>query len=431
MMNKILLPILLLCGLVCAEYVEPVQIKMERSSNPVYYALPGKINFKMDSSYTAYVPASGKFLKIPLDYKVLYGGEEYSYLTVTADNRIFLGALPDNYDLPDMGSGIRPYVVPTERLLLPAKDSVKIPIRWESFAERGDKYMALQVGPFHVEGEDDPLSYQVLFYADGEIQVQFWNQNRKSAYLQEPMSNFSLVEKIYMDSSYVFDGVKVVGTSRNKIFSTSHVAVFENGKLRPGWIAKSFDRQGVKFNVADNGLDVDFGTQKAAGGLLAYDYSREHPVVGSFNLLSVDLYSLSYGDGLTETHAVPVYFWYFNEVIPKSYWANYPFYRNDPLFEFENPYLDRYFSGSSHGFHLNSCLESTTTGSSKIWPCAYYEPSWDSLLFNKQDPDTIVAPAIKMQTQDTARNRRIHIKSIYLSRGSRCPSSFFRREHTS
>ena len=83
--------------------------------------------------------------------------------------------------------------------------------------------------------------------------------------------------------------------------------------LRPGWIAKSLvpsDVNDILFEMSENGKGLHVsvgGNSKDLGGIIAYDNSREHPVVGSFYAIDVKT------DGYPESNFLPFYCWYFKE----------------------------------------------------------------------------------------------------------------------
>ena len=190
-----------------------------------------------------------------------------------------------------------------------------------------------------------------------------------------------------MLSPYVFNGGKRVSLSDDelrRVYRKKLIPILEKGELREGWIAKPFQKDGPVFHVTTEYkakyLDIDFGTNPFSGGVIAYDYARENPVVGSFEKISLSTKSL-----YDETENEPIFVWYFNENTTnfsgRTKEAGYPYLANDTK---------------------NLSNEATLLGVSEkcvidgIRPCAY-SYSWIPLKNPLDVIDTVVAPAIKMQ----------------------------------
>ena len=145
----------------------------------------------------------------------------------------------------------------------------------------------------------DLYAVQYVIYPDGELQIQLW---KNGGYVRDWPSWFSPV---------FFDGTK--RHTRYGLPYTGTMDLLGPNGLRPGWIAKSLiasDADDILFDMSQNGkglhVSVD-GNSKNLGGIIAYDNSREHPVVGSFYAVDVQT------DGFPESNFSPFYCWYFNE----------------------------------------------------------------------------------------------------------------------
>jgi len=150
---------------------------------------------------------------------------------------------------------------------------------------------------------------QYVVYPDGEMQIQLW---KNGGFVTEWPDWFS---------PGFFDGDR--WHSCFGIPYTRTMELLGPDRLRPGWIAKSLrdeDVDDIKFEMSQNGkglhVSVD-GTSKDLGGIIAYDNSREHPVVGSFSAVEIQI------EGLPANEFVPFKCWYFYEFYG-THDANYP-----------------------------------------------------------------------------------------------------------
>ena len=90
---------------------------------------------------------------------------------------------------------------------------------------KSDVFTAVEFGPFNIVGHEDPLLCQVSFYTDGEIQVQYWNLNRRNAYLVSSRGQ-NFAEKDYIGYPYVYTvGKKITLTreSRTETFAKNEI----------------------------------------------------------------------------------------------------------------------------------------------------------------------------------------------------------------
>lgn len=389
-------------------------------ANGTRLGLPGLANIRVDAQkkpyYEGSLPSESDVLIINLDHTIKYGGAIYNQLTVESSGRIFLGGYPNSVLPCDGEDGLYPYVKAISNNITPISGEKSIPISWRKFFEHGDVFTVIEIGPFYAENLMQPLLCQVSFYDDGEIQVQYWNKSRSiSALRTQPMDLINFDEKNVMGMPYVFNGNVRTSLENEKIrfvYATNNEQIFvkETGHeavLREGWIAKSFNDDGPVFTqTLKNHLDVSFGSDDYSGGLLAYDFARENPVVGSFlymqlNVVSDETEDISC-DGCKHG-AAPIYFWYFNEndMYPnQTDVAGYPY-----LAKGSNVFMNEL---STNAGYDASCVERVSSYTTRIYPCAYGY-SW---MKHPGIIDTIIAPAIKMQTGSVAREGKITFNSL-------------------
>ena len=415
---------------------EPEQIHQERyDDHGVHYGFPG---WETDMDYytqnTAEMPQPGSLLHVSLrnplysTLKMQYAGEEYDEVTVTSTGRIYLGHLPDDYDMSETARAYVPYLETMSKQMLPVSGESSVRVRWKSF-NSATEYAVVEIGPFNVDGFGYPVSFQVFLYLDGEIQFQPWIEwddvaayTYSGQYHSSPLSR--LVNKDVF-SPALYNGGHLVETSYKDIVSWHAEPLVYNGQLRPGWIAKSFDGKGLQFVQQENSIDVYFGPQKAPGGLFAFDYSREHPVVGSFNYVTFDAQSISYGDGRTAQNPVGVLLWYFGTDNGDIYendavHADYPYFLDGPTLGQADIFANAPHTSTDKPIPNNKKFSTSSSGASVIWPVAYMK-SWHRQGTNRRTLEMTKAIAFKFQTSDTAYNRAIQIKNI--SYGLRQPRS--------
>ena len=420
-------------SLFCASAVfaadEPEQISAERySDHAIHYGLPG---WETNLINEGELPQEGNFLHISLkrpqyaSIKMKFAGDEYNEITIASSGRIYLGNIPDGFDMSDEARGRFPYVEFTRKQLLPVEKSTTIPVRWNVFVP-DQKYAVVEVGPFITEGNLYPMSYQVFFYSDGEIQCQQWIHGEDVAaysfggqHLGSPLGELRSKQTL---NPVLYNGGHVAEADYGKMMDSHDEYIVSSGKLRPGWIAKSFDNKQTVITPSENGIDVDFGTKLAAGGLFAYDHSREHPVVGGFAYLTVEAYSLSYGYGLDAENAVPVFFWYFGtdsgDLIENAHDANYPYFRDG--FDLHQDEIVRslatvYPAQGYNGLKKGAAIEydkrlSKSSKGSVIWSAAYMD-SWRTVTGNVDETKAI---AFKFQTKSYPNGRAIQIRNVSL-----------------
>ena len=335
--------------------------------------MPGLANIRiLDKEktpyYTGILPKGDDRFVIPLDHEISYGGSKYRHLTVASGGRIFLGDYA-KYILPKDGTdGLYPYVKPVVNDFIPVPESTDIPVVWRKFKEHGDVFTVVEFGPLLDKA-----------YAKRDVR---WIQSSVKKLHLIVLAMLCIIIVQTLVSPFVYNGGKRIsrqGRLDQSVYTHSAIKVFDNGILREGWIAKAFDGAWPAFEIKDGFLDVDFGTDRFAGGLLAYDYARENPIVGSFQGIQFSARAISGG-----SEDEPIYVWYFSEdqMYPNlTLEAGYPFVNESAQIKIPD-------------VSVNDGVDPRCiTANYIISPCAYGH-SWKA--FNGV-ADTIIAPAIKMQ----------------------------------
>lgn len=287
-MKKILILLFLIVGFSFADV-----IAQRYSDGKIHRALPSWI----DMSDAEVVPFSvnGTVLSLPEANQFTYMSRTYSNLTIFADGRISFGNLTNGLD-----KDIEPYLQP-----ISADVNMGNSFRWRSIVDANSNYLTVvEMGPFLYRGKS--YSVQSSFFIDGEIQVQLWQND--VAHAKPELLNWM--------RPVLYNGTVKIRPEKKQV---TRMDVYGPNGLRPGWIAKSFNGAGVSItepNGIGTGLLVNMGTFSQAGGLLAYDYSREHPVVGGIRNIEVKMLNpVDVDDSLC--------IWYFDEFQGTVY-ANYP-----------------------------------------------------------------------------------------------------------
>lgn len=440
-LNNVFCFALVSLSLVTSVFAQKAEVQMSTdryADHGVHYGLPGWELISEYGSNTGTLPSDGKFLHINLNPRgfennINYSGTGYDEVTVTSSGRIYLGHLPDDYEVADNVLGTVPFVDATKKKLTPIEGSSSIDIRWQVLSAKKE-YAIIDIGPFMIPGCSHPFTYQVYFYKDGEIQFQPWIDYGASHafqvysglyYRNSPLTIVMTPDEWF--SPTVYNGGQLIESEYKKMYQSPVEKLLSNGVLRAGWIAKSFDDKNAVMTLQNDAMRVDFGTDKASGGLIAYDNSREHPIVGSFNFITVDVKSINYGSGRTAESAVPVFFWYFGtddgDLIVDAHLANYPYFRDSDELDIKDlmyPISD--FGDMSNKWLIqkrNMITVSNGVGKSVIWPIAYTE-SWKKVT-EQSAIDYTKAIAFKFQTWDDALNRSIEIKNVEV--GLRQPRS--------
>ena len=141
------------------------------------------------------------------------------------------------------------------------------------------------------------------------MQVQYWKHD-------EPSSSFEDWMVVHYDDG-ISPRVRAVDA-----YASSFVDIYGSEGLRPGWIAKTINPK-YEVDITEpqkgTGLFVQMKSDSLSlGGIIAYDYSREHPVVGSIS--SIDVVTSGYSP---VENVSQLFCWYFNEYYPTNQ-ASYP-----------------------------------------------------------------------------------------------------------
>ncbi len=277
-MKKILVLLFLCIGFAFAD------VMVQRySDGKIHRALPSWID--MSDAEVALFSVDGTVLDLPEANQFTYMSKTYPNLTVYSDGRISFGNLTNGLD-----KGIEPYFLPISACV-----NLGNSFKWKPVVDANANYFTVvEMGPFRYRGKS--YSVQSSFFMDGEIQVQLWQNDVAHA------------------KSELLDWMRPVlynGTVKKRPakMQVARMNVYGPKGLRPGWIAKSFNGGGVSISEPHGvgaGLLVDMGTFSQAGGILAYDYSREHPVVGGIRNIEVHMLNpIDVGDSLC--------IWYFDD----------------------------------------------------------------------------------------------------------------------
>lgn len=307
-MKKLIYTLITFLAVVCYANVDDVVLGPARNESVTEkYLLPSWVN--MDGANESAF-ASGGVTEIQLneDYHISYMGETYSSLSVYNNGRIAFGKYSADLNLLN-----HPFIQPINR-----NGSLGGFFKWKYFG--GKKltpaevnYVALEFGRFTVDSHE--YSLQVLIYKDGEVQVQLWQYPDQKAYNSYVNYNYDWAKPS------IFNGY--AWQSLDEAYPKT-MSIVENGQVREGWVAKGFGYynndiwQDGDISVAavyrddeNQQLVYDMGANPRAGALVAYDFSREHPVVGGIKLVSVN-YNLSAVPALQPDFRI--YNWYFDNV---------------------------------------------------------------------------------------------------------------------
>ncbi len=291
----------------------------------IHQAMPGWVNLKNGNpeknepqiQYADF--GSKRYTVVDLDYshQFTYNGVAYSSLSIFDNGMVVFGDVSkENVD-----PMLEPHVKP-----LGVSKKLAQGFRWEHFSQDFKKqdgstvidyYTVIEFDKFSFEGKE--YSIQMLFYSDGEIQTQLWEHGS---------GQIKIAFEEWMIPS-VFNGSKEI-TYKGTLQKNAYVYGSEG--LRPGWISKGLLNY-TGFSVMETkpgaGLLVSMGSSQDAGGLIAYDFSREHPVVGSFS--SVVVTTENAKSDVSPFSTIPmtkdVCMWYFTEtetLEKDTYYADYP-----------------------------------------------------------------------------------------------------------
>lgn len=277
-MKKTLILLFLIAGFSFADV-----IAQRYSDGKIHRALPGWID--MSDAEVALFSVDGTVLSLPEANRFAYMSKAYPNLTVYSDGRISFGNSTNGLD-----KDIEPYFLPVS-----ASVNLGNSFKWKSVVDANSNYLTVvEMGPFRYRGKS--YSVQSSFFSDGEIQVQLWQNDAANA---KP-------ELLDWMRPVLYNGTVKIRPEKKQV---TRMDVYGPNGLRPGWVAKSFNGGGVSISEPHGvgaGLLVDMGTFSQAGGILAYDYSREHPVVGGIRNIEVHMLNpIDVGDSLC--------IWYFDD----------------------------------------------------------------------------------------------------------------------
>lgn len=312
-------------------------------------------------------------IHFPEAFSFEYAGTKYSSLTVYRTGVIEFGPGSNTSIVQPGYTSLVPAIVMS--VYFPGKHySVGTTFEWGVYSQKvddaTDDFAVINFGPFTYEG--NRYSAQILIYRDGEVQVQFWKHDNPSSEYEDWM-----IPDFY-------DGI--THRKQNYAYAEGSVYIYGSEGLRPGWIAKSLDviydvditepQKGAGLLVQMKSSDINLG------GIIAYDYSREHPVVGSIS--SIDVVTSGY---YPAENISRLYCWYFDE-----YYYNHTNQAGYPYFSNETPSLQ--LSKQNYNYTWNAYK---TNPSEKK----------DFITRTDEEIDFIGAPAFKFQ-RTTVSHTGIH-----------------------
>jgi len=311
-MNKLIYILLICLAVVCHANIDDVVLGPARNESVTEkYLLPSWVNMD-DANESAFASGGVTEIQLNVDYHISYMGKTYSSLSVYRNGRIAFGSYSADLNLLN-----NPFVQPLNRNV-----SLGNTFKWKYFdgdpkappSDEKVKYIAFEFDRFTVD--DHEYSLQVLFYTDGEVQVQLWQFPDNGKYTDFVNLNYDWAKPS------IFNGY--AWQSLDEAYPKT-MSIVENGQVREGWVAKGFgyyDKNGVwqdgDIGVAavyrdneNSQLVYEMGANPRAGALVAYDYSREHPVVGGIKSVAVN-YNLSALSAFQPNFRI--YNWFFDNV---------------------------------------------------------------------------------------------------------------------
>ena len=308
-------------------------ISMPRYDEGVHQGLPGWVVLRTDFSKRLFVnnvsfgDADYKVISLDSYHAITYMGKIYNALTVFSDGRIMFGDATEGLNV-----SLEPHVRP-----LNVSSRIAYSFSWQSLSEEIDQhydyYTVVQFDGFSVEGI--VYNLQIILYTDGEIQTQLWQKDAENtsvlskAWMEPRLFNGNNYEQYNCNTDDKTATVANAMAAFVDCHNVAEMAIYDERGLRPGWIGKALKSSYTTYGFSleesagvGNGIYVNMGTDYDAGGLLAYDFSREHPVVGSIKEAVFELAS-----PVTE-HDYTRY-WYFTEDyadVQNTYNAHYPWF---------------------------------------------------------------------------------------------------------
>lgn len=272
----------------------PDSIYVERNEDgQVHNGLPSWDVFEDDSTVVQH-NSEGAVIKLPSTHAVRYMSNQYNALTIYPNGQISLGEIT-----PELDKALEPYVLPVQGI-----ENVGVSFAWKALTDSlKNNYIAIHFS--HFLKSDKYYSVQVSLYADGEIQVQLW---------QDDVNNASIDTEDWMNP-IVYNGSYSQEYKRSK---TPTYVLYNKSGLRPGLVVKPFNNYNVRLSEPygiGGGLHVEMG-HTDDGAMIGFDHSREHPVTGGISSVFVKMKDAIQGTDY-------LYIWHFLQ-FKKTYIANYP-----------------------------------------------------------------------------------------------------------
>ncbi len=263
----------------------------------VHLGLPSLVTFT--NGFTIEYGKSGYYeIQLPTTHHVKYMGVAYKSIRVNKDGAIEL-----------FSNAANAFVHPKVSFINDVNIVMDDKFEWKAYVKseetdpihkNQDDYMVVINQSFKVQ--NNSFLAQIVLYTDGEIQVQLWSR-------EGPLYTWPSWFKPVFDDGYEKRGYTVY--SQNKDVDLINQNGLKMG-LRSRWVAKSLlqNDKAIEISSSADGkslhVSVDGGFSDL-GGIVAYDGSREHPVVGSFSGVSVKI------ENLPSEQFSKFYCWYFRE----------------------------------------------------------------------------------------------------------------------
>ena len=306
--------IVCLISLIVAEYLFADVLSNRYEDGNIHYGLPSWIsladhavnlgpNDELPDIYTlsdervSFTTNDGKpIVDFSDNFSIEILGNQYTSIIVDKDGKIVFGNGQDDYVK-------YPYIKLAGDIMFLGES-----FEWGVVSQKKDNkrenILVLSFGPInhHLNYLNGYRKYsiQVLMYPDGEIQVQYWI-----------LDDFKNSIEGFMLPTF-FDGYitqKASGDYYNGL--NNYIDIYGADGLRPGWIAKAMRPEyAVNITEPQKGAGLLVQMESAGddlGGIIAYDYSREHPVLGGIS--SVEIIA----SNLPTERISPLYCWYFDE----------------------------------------------------------------------------------------------------------------------
>lgn len=265
--------------------------------NKIHLGLPSWVTYSngIEVSYDGPNSIKNAVVELPETHHIQLMGKIYKALKVYNSGKIEL-LQEKNYDAS-------PYVEPfsggvhylSTSFVWKAYDRENEPY-YDNQYQLADRYFTVVEQSFDCLGTKYKL--QTLFYPDGEVQLQLWNYSDAN----DPVWPDWFLARFY-------DGNRIHHLLKKDF--DKEVDLLQSNGLRPGWIAKPLtddEAVSIEYGSDKRSLHVTVdGGGKDLGGIVAYDNSREHPVVGSFSSVEISVKNIP-----TE-YFIPFDCWYFNE----------------------------------------------------------------------------------------------------------------------